>query len=238
MIGPAHRPPAAKGRVGQMGRDIGLRLGSDWQVVGGDPGGDRREKGIRRRIGAEKPRPARPEPRPCTRPDQLQPGNICQNLGARGAVLIAGQKVHGAIAPQLAKTRMHLGHHIARHHPCRGVLRPVARIGVPFGQRLQNGDAFADHFALGRADRGHLSCGLEVRQKPLQIVAVKDTGMHPNLYPELFEHQPAAQGPAGITSVANGQIIGHRRFSRPFPRFSQPAPPLHVELRDGCHHRP
>ncbi len=104
---------------------------------------------------------------------------------------------------------MHFGDHIARHRTGGGVGRPVAGIRVAFGQRFGDGNGFADHLAVGQTHRRHLPRRGIAGEHLIEVIGVEDAGFDFDGNPEFLEQQPAAQRPAGIGAVADGEIIGH-----------------------------
>lgn len=85
-------------------------------------------------------------------------------------------------------------------------------LGMALGQRLGDGDGLAHHDPLGRAHRrDHPGRGVAL-QEARQLVGIEPRALAADRDAEPLEQESAAQGPARIGAVGDGECIGHREL--------------------------
>ena len=218
-LGEPRGAPVEERRIGEVRRDVGRRRRADRQAVGGDPGRHRREEHVRQAVVAEEPGAAR---RRRQRPERLDAGEIGADRLVRLEAAIASPQVHRAGGPQRGEARVHLGDEAARQRPRRAGRRPEPAVGMALGQRLGDGEAVPEHAGAARlldAQRRHGAGRAEVGEHRREGGRVHRRGVQRHRQAEAREHQPAAQGPARMAAVADGEMIGHRP---PLPRRRPP----------------
>ena len=196
--------------MGQVGRHIGLRRWPNRQVISGDSRRHRGKERICHRIVSAEPRAGCAGYSAGIGPDQFQPRQIGQDRRGRGALGVRQPQVHRAVAAQRRKAGVHLGGQRAGGGAGARVFRPMARARVAAGQFLGNGEAFGHHGAIAAQQRRGSAGRGEITQQKRQFIGVEPGG--PDLYRNAkgIEQQPAAQRPAGIAAVADGECIGHQ----------------------------
>ena len=208
-------------RVGQYGFHIDAGEGRDGNRVGDEARDHRRIHHVRRAPVAEQEFASSGEARAGLSPQLEDAVDLLDHRTAQFARGIAFAHVHRQFAAQIGESRMHFGGHRSRHSARGFLLGPIFLAPGPVGEEFDDRQTVPHHAIAVPQDRDFAQRrGKFVAFAPFfpRIVEHRHDQFLKRLA-RLFDREPAAHRPAGISPVADDQLEqGDAPFMMPMLR--------------------